>query len=358
MERLPSVCFVFAADWRIASAIRPREIGRRLLARGCAVHYVVPALPAGVEPDIPAGAGCTQAPNATMGQFVSAAREVIGRVRPDFVHMLNPSGKAYRLCRRRLDARIVADWEDWHVAFASSWLRKLVVRRIDGWFRQHADVVITASRWLQERFIALGRPDTRYIPYAVLPTDLPEAPSPFDEPNAVFMGSFNNQWDQGMVLEAAARLKQRGVEPAITMIGKGSRLDDWRRFAAERGLNRVRLTGYMETEAMLNHLRHAHVLLFPIQDRPANWARCPFKVFQYAQARRPILTCRVGEVTRFLGDKAIYVGDTVEAVADGIADVMSRPRMDDVDYGIEAETWTDRGDRFLEALLGARNRSS
>ena len=101
---------------------------------------------------------------------------------------------------------------------------------------------------------------------------------------------------------------------------------------------------------MFNHLRHAHALLFPIQDRPANWARCPFKVFQYAQARRPVITCSVGEVPQTLGNKATYIPCTAEAFADAIAQAVDQPTLPDVDYGVEQQNWDDRFARLLAAL--------
>jgi glycosyltransferase involved in cell wall biosynthesis len=97
------------------------------------------------------------------------------------------------------------------------------------------------------------------------------------------------------------------------------------------------------------HLRNAHVLLFPIRSNPINLARCPAKTFAYAQARRPVITCRVGEVPEVLEDAPTYVAPTPEAFADAIESAMKQ-NLPDVDYGVEKHNWGARAEKLLDAL--------
>jgi hypothetical protein len=81
-----------------------------------------------------------------------------------------------------------------------------------------------------------------------------------------------------------------------------------------------------------------------------NLCRCPSKTFAYAQARRPVITNRVGEIEAVLKDRAEYIDCTPEAFADAIERAMRRRTLDDVDYGVEQHNWSSRTDDLLEAL--------
>ena len=94
------------------------------------------------------------------------------------------------------------------------------------------------------------------------------------------------------------------------------------------------------------------MLLFPIRSTRDNWLRCPSKTFAYAQARRPIITNRVGEVAHMLGEKATYIECTPEAFADAIERAMDTPNLPDVDYGIERQNYDERAGMLLEYLRG------
>lgn len=351
LTRNSSICFVFIADWKIASSLRPRELGRYLLTSGWSVSYVIPDRGDGMPDNIPGGAKSVLARATSTKHFVADVVGHIDRERPKFVYFLNPSRKA-KLIAEQVQSwvKIIGDWEDWLPMARFRLPKKLALRYYDWWFRHNADIVTVASRWLQEQFKAFGRDDAHYIPYAMLPESFPDEPTPFKTPTAVFMGSFGGQWDQDVLFDAAMIMRQRKFEPAMTLIGGGHELEKWRQFVTSNHLQTVTLPGFLETQQMLNALRHAHVLLFPIADRPANWARCPFKVFQYAQAQRPIITCRIGEVVETLGENANYVDCNPEAFADAIELSMNQPRMPDVDYGIESHTWHNRGKKLMNLL--------
>ncbi len=103
---------------------------------------------------------------------------------------------------------------------------------------------------------------------------------------------------------------------------------------------------------MLNRLRWAEMLLFPIELNEQNLARCPFKVFQYAKAKRPIITCPVGEVKKVLENKAIYVDCTANAFAKAIEHQMRLAKAPEVNYEIEKHSWQDRATRLSNYLIG------
>lgn len=246
--------------------------------------------------------------------------------------------------------KILGDWEDWHCLNREKGWRKWRLRLVDRWMRRRCERVVTCSKWLQGRFSELGRPDTAYIPYAELPMDIPLEANPYSQPTAVYMGSIRPYWDHRVVLQAAQILSLRGFKPAFEIIGHGDDLEDCKKFCDNHDLSNVQFTGFLPWNDMLNRLRWAETLLFPIELNEQNLARCPFKVFQYAKAKRPIVTCDVGEVRTFLNDKATYVSCTPEAFADAIQNQFNHVRQDDVDYQIEQQSWADRANRLAAYL--------
>jgi glycosyltransferase involved in cell wall biosynthesis len=163
------------------------------------------------------------------------------------------------------------------------------------------------------------------------------------------MGFLTPDFDHDLLFEAARLLKAAGKPHPITFIGGGYDVERWRAYAAAHGLDHVCVKGYVSDDDRWRYLRHAHVLLFPIRPTIVNRSRCPSKTYAYAQARRPVITCRVGEVPGVLGERATYVEPTPQAFADAIDRHMGQD-VADVDYGIERHNWSARADTLLEAL--------
>jgi glycosyltransferase involved in cell wall biosynthesis len=180
--------------------------------------------------------------------------------------------------------------------------------------------------------------------------DHPATTSPFIQPTAVYMGNLYPAYDHDLLFQAALQLKSQRKSYPITFLGQGPDLEKWRTFVKDNDLPHLDVAGYTIGEELWRRLRHAHVLLFPIRPTLLNLARCPSKTFAYAQARRPVITNRVGEIPEVLGDKATYVDVTPEAFAAAIDAAMSRDNLPDVDYGIEQHNWSARTDTLLAAL--------
>jgi glycosyltransferase involved in cell wall biosynthesis len=164
------------------------------------------------------------------------------------------------------------------------------------------------------------------------------------------MGNLFSAYDHDIIFEAARLLKQRGMTPPIRFMGHGPDEASWRAFVRDNGLENVAMPGFVRGEELWRSLRHAHVLLFPIRPTMVNLCRCPSKTFAYAQARRPVITNRVGEIEAVLKDRAEYIDCTPQAFADAIERAMRRRTLDDVDYGVEQHNWSSRTDDLLEAL--------
>jgi glycosyltransferase involved in cell wall biosynthesis len=228
-------------------------------------------------------------------------------------------------------------------------VRRTMERYLDHWQRERAALVVVASRYLQDQFHQRFGLESTYIPYAAYLPDQPETTSPFSERTAVYMGNLYPAYDHDLLFEAAVRLKARGKRPRITFMGHGPDLERWRAFVKEKDLSNLDVAGYTTGAELWRRLRHAHVLLFPIRPTLLNLARCPSKTFAYAQARRPVITNRVGEIPEVLGERATYIDPTPEAFATAIEQGMEREQ-GDVDYEVERQNWGARAETLLAAL--------
>jgi glycosyltransferase involved in cell wall biosynthesis len=344
--------FLSTGSWENnASMVRPRELGKAMVGRGIDVTYAVDDIDynrknLGVDPR--ANVVFTRG----LGKFSQHRnrRRTIAQLKPDFVHVLNPAPKT---CAALWGSTwpVVGDWDEWPAMRPSGVVRHALERYLDHWLRHRATLIVVASRYLQDQFQQRFGQRAVYVPYAAYLPDHPPTTSPFTRRTAVYMGNLFPAYDHDLLFQAAVQLKARGKAHPITFLGGGPDLEKWRTFVKENDLPHVDVAGYMTGDELWRRLRHAHVLLFPIRPTLLNLARCPSKTFAYAQARRPVITNRVGEIPEVLGDRATYVDVSVDGFAHAIDRAMEQD-LPDVDYGIERQSWSARADTLLAALNG------
>jgi glycosyltransferase involved in cell wall biosynthesis len=345
-------CFTSYGPWpRNAGLLRPRGLGSALIDRGMEVTYLIDDLPAnradlGLHPD----ARIAWVPWARSAAQVVTRRRALERVRPDVVHLLNPHAKSLAAVAGMPRLDILVDWDEPPVLRSLGGGRDALERGLDVWLRRRGDHHVACTRWLQERFRSAYGLDVPYIPHATYMKPFAESASPYHEPTAVYLGTFDPQWDHDIVFEAARLLAARGRRPPISFIGDGPDRSRWEAFVASHELTNVSFAGWMREDELGRHLPHAEVALFPIRDTPLNRGRCPSKLFAYAQAARPVITNRVGEVPEILGEAATYVEPTAESFAAAIARAMDRPAAPSVDYHPERHSYADRAGRVLALL--------
>lgn len=343
-------CFLSTGSWQGNGTLpRTQHIGAALIERGVRVTYVIDDTEYNQNQVQfhPAAKRISVPPTKGFRQFGIRA-ELVRQARPDFLHCL-ASPKLWLVARLLRDIPIVCDWDEWPAIRESNGrIRGAVARHVDKWFRNHAVLRVVASRYMQARFRDDFGRDSVYIPHAAFSPEYPDGVNPFRSPTAVYMGSFYPDYDHDIVLEAAALLDRDGCSGKIEMIGGGPDLDKWLPRLQVSGIGNIALPGHMTGQELWTHLRYAHVLLFPLRDKPANASRCPGKIFYYAQARRPVICTRVGELPELLGDAPTYIPCTPEAFADAIRTALALPRAPDVEYPIGS--WGDRADTLLAAL--------
>jgi glycosyltransferase involved in cell wall biosynthesis len=346
-------CFVTYGTWENnAGFIRPRHLGAALLDRGVRVTYIVDELPYNrTQLNLHPKAELAFVSNSRGLKQIPARRRVIRDVNPDFIHLLNPHAKSFAALAGMSDMNIVADFDEPPVLHDFGFVRNRIESAMDRWLRRRANVKIACTKYLHERFRERYGIETVYIPHAPYFVEQPQdVVSPFTRPTAVYMGNLYPAWDHDILFDAARLLAQSGQKPPIAILGDGPEMQKYRSFVREHRLDNVQLPGFVSGADLWRHLRFAHVLLFPIRDTVLNRSRCPSKIFAYAQAKRPLITNRVGELPQLLGETPLYVEESPQAFADAIARAMREPARPDVEYNLKHHTWADRAERLLAAL--------
>lgn len=349
--------FITYGSWENnAGFIRLRHLGTQLIQRGVSVTYIVDDGPYNRDelPKLlhPQAQFAYVSPHRGFGQ-IAARRRAIQQVAPDYVHLLNSHAKSVTALSGWKHPKIVADWDEPPTLRPFGFARRQLEHAVDSWLRRRAHVRIACTIYLQQRFREMYGMETVYIPHAPYLTDQPVVTSPFTRPTAVYMGTLYPAWDHDILFDAAKLLRQQGKSAPLALLGDGPERAKWTDFIARNQLDDFTLSGYLTGVELWRHLRHAHVLLFPIRDTILNRARCPSKIFAYAQAKRPLITNRVGELPQLLGETPIYVGESPADLATAIASAMDAPAAPDVEYRLESHNWSDRAERLLEAIRAA-----
>jgi glycosyltransferase involved in cell wall biosynthesis len=211
--------------------------------------------------------------------------------------------------------RLIMDFDEWQ----SLWLRQPKRTYQAAWERfacATSDDVIFASARLAHtlgRSVAARRRHT--LPYAFDEEEFASVPDDTTQIRAryagrklaVYMGNLLPQFDAARVLDAVDAARTANPEILFLFIGGGPLREELeRRVVAEELTDHARFLGFLPTDAMIQHLRAADVLLLPIRDTELNRSRSPNKLFQYVGARRPIVTNRLDNIHDAVGEEVLY----------------------------------------------------
>jgi glycosyltransferase involved in cell wall biosynthesis len=315
------IAFLTLSSWQQNAAwLRPQAIGHALAELGHDVSYVVDDCAYNREHlDLHPSANVVYVERADTLAQLRTRRRAVTRLDADWLYVCNSHAKTFAALALRRSLRIVGQWDEPPMLKAWPVPRRQLEAQLDRWLARRADRSVVCARALQPWFAERYGVTPPYLPHAAyLDGDADRRPSPFAEPTAVYLGSFIPEWDHDLIFEAARQLAAEGKRPKICFVGGGGEEQRWRAFVAEQGLDNVVFAGWQEGEDLMAHLRGAHVNLFPIRDTLVNRTRCPSKLFAYAQAQRPVIANRVGEVPYVLGDAAQYVEADAAAFGEAI----------------------------------------
>lgn len=253
---------------------------------------------------------------------------------PEFRHKDVPLARA--LCGRRplVFDPLVSRWDtlvgDWKLHGEGS-AQARWNRALDRWSLGAADLVLCDTWAHGELFAELGAPRARLRRVLVGAEDAffavpPPPPAPL---RILYVGGFLPLHGTGAVLEAAARLEERGaaLPPwTLRMVGAGIEYEAARAFVAERNLARVEFAGRRPYDEAPAELAAAHIVLgaFGAGEKAARVI--PHKLWQGLAAGRAVVTGDGPGVREVLEDGAhlalVPRGDA-GALADALATLLA-----------------------------------
>lgn len=221
---------------------------------------------------------------------------------------------------------------------------------------ERCQVVTTASFSLKER---IGEKAV-LIPNGVCSRDERHGASELTlarsrAPVVGYLGAFEYFVDFSIVLAAARRLK----EVTFLLVGAGRELRAVRQQVEQEGLTNVVLPGPVPHDRAFAYLEAMDICLIPFRRAPVGEASCPLKFFEYAGARKPIISTPIHEVRRIGGDFVTFVVNENE-LHDAIVDLLRFPRKRAAlaarGYATVQEryNWSVLTDEFLALIQTAR----
>jgi glycosyltransferase involved in cell wall biosynthesis len=221
---------------------------------------------------------------------------------------------------------------------------------------EQCQVVTTVSFSLKER---LGEKAV-LIPNGVCSRESRQAESArvrarYGAPIVGYLGAFEYFVDFSIVLEAARNLR----DVTFLLVGAGRELHAVRRRVEQEGLTNVVLPGPTPHDRAFDYLDAMDICLIPFHRAPVGDASCPLKFFEYAGARRPIISTPIGEVQRIGKDFVTFVedgGELQEAIVDLLRSPHKRVALADQGYTIVQQryNWSALTDEFIALIRAAR----
>ncbi|MBW4515943.1 MAG: glycosyltransferase family 4 protein [Timaviella obliquedivisa GSE-PSE-MK23-08B] len=295
-------------------------------------------------------------PGGHYPQFVKSARSLLSQIDGDILYAYKPKPSSFGLSllgKLTKGRPLILDIDDWELSWhgGDSWkynstpkqlakdifkadgaLRNPDHRLYLGWMERlvpRATAVTVHTQFLQQRFggvyvpngkdVALFNPDLYDVPalkahyglsnYRVLM--FPGAPRPY----------------KGVedVLKALDLLEQPDLR--LVIVG-GSPYDDYDQQLMEswgRWIIKLPKTSYNEMPAVI---AAADVIVVPQRDTPAAQAQFPLKLTDGMAMAKPILSTRVGDIPKILGDTGYLVdADAPEQVAMAIRQIFAEPEV-------------------------------
>lgn len=299
---------------------------------------------------------------------VKAARIQDGRF--DVVHSCGLDPRTYVSREGRRGAFWIID----HVERLSAlhgmpWHKRAFWRWAERRAPLEADGTIAASRYLEFLFRSrlfecqISRP-LLWLPYAVSQSLISEIAdhqkdaSRGDHKTIIFAGGFYRAYGVYDIVTALGQLKRETTAWRFLFLGKGPERDGLVAAVAKAGLaDQVTFTGYLPMPEYVRTLALADVLISPMNDTEADWARCPSKLYFYVATGRPIVTAPIGENAEVLGPAGFYYeSGCPESMAAAIARALAadpgpsnRPGAVDP----QRHTWEERCDTYLAWLSQA-----
>ena len=167
-------------------------------------------------------------------------------------------------------------------------------------------------------------PKIHVVRCGVGPLFLDAEPSPIPEaPRLVNIGRVAEQKGQMLLIQAAALLRDEGIDCDVTIVGDGPMREQAERLIAELGLqDRVRITGYLSNRDVLETIRRSRALVLP------SFAEgLPGVFFEAFALGRPVIATYIAGTPELVDDSCGWVvpAGSIEALTDAMRRALAAP---------------------------------
>lgn len=343
-----------------ASSIRAINLSNHLGSHKTEVHLLLPDLPQNRELFHQQGKGLKVV--LTQHGFLEIVSKylILAKSNYDFVHILNIGMKsvvpALLLFLMSLGrSKIILEMDEWKIGERRSVLSKFYFKllfRIATGISKH---VIVSSEYLH-RIIQPYMSALSYIPYGVKVNSSIKPVRSKNQNNDLIMsylGTYNNFEDFEVLIDNLERIFKEIPDLTIHFYGDGPM-----RTALQNQLKseKVRFFGFIPEEKIDEVLSGSNAFFLPIKSTIKNIARCPNKINYYLIFNKPIITNKVGEVGKVLGEKGYYFE---ENNVNSLIRVISQARRKTVDYAdiVNRYSWNNIVDQYHTIYDNYENRN-
>lgn len=305
-------------------------------------------------------------PRTSLRATMQKKASVATALQPDVVHSCGLDRSTWMPPEVRRQTIWIVDHVERLAALSElSWLRRRYYRLLETRALKVAHATVAASRYLEasfrEQFFEAGQ--TRpllWLPYAVSNESverleqLRKARDPAcSVATILYAGGFYAAYGIFELLEALCELRRVASGWRFCYQGRGPDRDKLRQQIVAKGLQDwVYVQDYVPLGEYEQALASAAVLVSPMHDCEADWARCPSKLYFYIAAGHPIVTARIGENREALGETGFYYepGNATDLAAALSAALRCGQSEAWAPVDPRQHTWSARCDQYLAWL--------
>ena len=230
----------------------------------------------------------------------------------------------------------------------------------------YSDGILCASKYLQKVFekkcIKMRFPNkpNLYFPYAYSTNLIHKVNINFNDKKwkelqggfrFVYLGSILRNYGVFTILEAAQKLKKKGFNFKVLILGKGRHYDLAQDFIKKAEMEKyVYMPGYIKEEEISSFFSLADCFISPMNDTIQDWARCPSKLYMYLPYCKPIITCKIGEPFEVLKSNGLYYkpGDADDLCKQMEYIIKNKEKYSTLETLFQKHTWEYRTHEFTE----------
>ena len=245
---------------------------------------------------------------------------------------------------RRLGIRTVQSYEDEYLDLVTTGPKSLT-QQIVAWDARlanrycppQADAIVAISEYLRDKYARMiGVPAKVHLVPTIVDCGQWAAGDELatDCPVLLYAGTFGEQDEMKMLLDAFVILRKEGQKFRVVMLGGNARGQGpevlVRRRVAELGLaGIVEMRGFVPLAEVRRQVAQSHILLNIRRDGPWGRSGLSTKLSEYLAAGRLVVTTAIGDVTRYAQDGVsaivLPVTPTVEEIATAIRRALTEP---------------------------------